>query len=55
MSSAGQVPGITRIDLPRVALSGRRLHLVGNGGDSSVAELAAQIVEQGKSSLGVVE
>jgi hypothetical protein len=55
MSSAGQVPGITRIDLRRAALSARALHSVGNSGDSGAAELADHIVEQGTSFLGVVE
>jgi hypothetical protein len=55
MSSAGQVPGITRIDLRRAALGARALHSVGNSGDSGATELADHIVEQGTSFLGVVE
>ena len=55
MSSAGPGPGITRIDLRRAALSARALDSVGNVGDSGATEFAAQIVEQGKLFVGVVE
>lgn len=55
MSSAGHVPGITSIDLRRADLSASAQDSVRNVGDNSASELAAQIVEQGKSFVGVVE
>ena len=55
MSSAGQVPGITRIDLRRAALSARAPNSVGNSATAARGSSPTRIVEKGKSFLGAGE